>query len=237
MKMKRFLLFLAGLSMLLACNINKNLNKNQMEPYNFEKSWEKIASLEDQGLYKSANLVAEEIFQAAKSGKHTLELIKSLLYRAKYTSELEEDGFINALNLFEQELAQAGQPEKSILQSILAELYDGYLMQNLWRINQRKAPLDNAQTDIREWAAQQFVAKSTSLYLASLTDRSSSQLPLKNLGELIIPGQNRRIDQNNLYELLADRAMDYFRQDKYFLPKSADSYVMKEEQLFADRKS
>lgn len=234
--MKRFLLFLAGLSMFWACNTNKNLNKNQMEPYNFEKSWEKIASLEEQGLYKSANLVAEEIYQAAKSRDNTLELIKSLLYRAKYTSELEEDGFIKALNLFEQELSQAGQPEKSILQSILAELYDGYLMQNLWKINQRKAPLDDSQTDIREWAAQQFVAKSTSLYLASLTDRSSIQVPLKNLGELIIPGQNRTVDQNNLYELLANRAMDYFRQDKYFIPKSADSYVMKEVQLFAEAK-
>ncbi len=232
--MKHLFLFLAGLTLLWACNTNKNLNKNQMEPYNFEKSWEKISSFEEQGLYKSANLLAEEIYQAAKARSISLEMIKSLLYRAKYTSELEEDGYKKALDLFEAESASAAQPEKSILQSILAELYDGYLMQNLWKINQRKAPIDNTQTDIREWAAQQFTERSANLFLASLSDPYTKQIPLQDLSELILPGQNRKIEHNNLYELLAYRAMDYFRNDKYFIPQSADRYVMKDPGLFGD---
>lgn len=232
--MKHFLLFLASLSLLWACNTHKNLKKNQMEPYNFEKSWEKLASLEEQGLYKSANMVAEEIYQAAKDRKNTREMIKSLMYRTKYISELEEDGFIKALNLVEMESASAGQPEKSILQSILAELYDGYLMQNLWKINQRKALLDNNQTDIREWASQQFAEKSTSLYLASLSDPSIRTIPLQDLGDLVLPDKNRPIEYNNLYELLANRALNYFKRDISFIPKAADRFIMKDPQLFAD---
>jgi len=235
----KFIYFFAAIWIVsLSCNIKTKTNLNQsMIKYDFDQAWNKVEILEKQGLSKTAFKKVNEIYIEAKKTNQNEHLFKTVFYKGKYYMTVEEDGLIKTITEFQKEALNAKQPEKSVFQSILAELYDRYLSQNLWKINQRSTIIDSEDNDIRNWSAKQFIEKSTKLYLASVENDQLENILLDDIPSLFSNSKNTTLLRKTLYDILAHRAIEYFKDPKSYIPRSMGQVVFNDENLFSEASS
>ena len=212
------LLFLLFLFASCKTGINKAVQRN------YVSEWKIVDSLEKRGLPKSAAEKVQALAVRARKDKNTPQMVKCLLYLGKYTATLEEDGFVKAIYSFENAEKTAKQPEKAVLQSILGECYNLYLVQNWWTLNSR-IPLNAASNPRKTLGVDLLTADAAAIeqaaldyYAASLGDETLLRnIPLMNMGELVIRGQKDSIGgqplRASLWEFLADRAIEHYSDE------------------------
>ena len=196
----------------------------------YAKEWKEISVLEAQGLPKSALQKVEELLAKSKKEGNPSQLIKSLIYQAKYTSELEEEGFVKAVNIMHADMDKAAFPTKQILQSMLAEMYSRYLDNNIWRLRDRTNTTNFKTDDIRTWTIQQLSDESALLYRLSLNDDRSKEVAIKVFDAITTEGSDER--RPVLFDFLAHRAIDYFMDEKTYLSKPSYTFELNNEALF-----
>ena len=199
---------------------------------NFKSEWQKVDSLEQKGLYRSALEIVDSIYSLSKKNKFIDQKIKALFYKGKYSNYLEEDNIVKFEMMLKMEISEADQPEKSILQSVLAEFYDNYLNANIWKIKERTQSFDTSGSDIQIWSASRFIDESNQLF-----DQSLSYTELKNISHTqfsdifteAIKTENMR---ETLYEILAQRALEHYKNDRNYLPQTTSAFLIDKKEFF-----
>ena len=199
---------------------------------NFETQWKEVVALKKQGLPQSALKMVEKIYKKAKKQNNQPQLLKVLLYRAGLKSTFEEEYQPKTIAAFETELKTAAEPEKSILYSLLAQMYNNYFRQNRYKIMDRSVVEDTLSEDIRIWDAKRFQNRIKKYYLLSTTNESALKtVSLKSFSDIL--GNNNKegfVVWPVLYDLLAQRAIDYFSSSEAelfdFTKKSLDTSYM-----------
>ncbi len=200
----------------------------------YETDWKRIDSLEQQGLPQSALAEVEKLYARATRENNPSQLIKTLIYRSKYQSQLEEDGDARVIERLQSELASANFPVKPILQSMLAELYRSYLERNRWQIQSRTSTADVLPDSIQTWSAEQLITESSKLYLASLQEERSKQVPLTEFDAITVKGENSAGLWATLYDFLTHRAIAHFSNEATYLSEPAYQFNMDQPEAFAD---
>jgi uncharacterized protein YfaS (alpha-2-macroglobulin family) len=192
------------------------------QPMNFTKNdyateWKEIQDLEEKALPKSALEKAELLFAKAKKDNNPSQIIKTTVYRSKYNSELAEDGFVKALAKMQTEMTSATFPTKPILQSMLAEMYAGYLENNVWQFRNRTTTLNFKTDDIRTWTIQQLNDEAAMLHRLALNDDRLKNVEITNFNAITTEGTD--VLRPTLFDFLAHRAVDFFVDEKSYLAK------------------
>ena len=182
----------------------------------FDKLWKKVENYQKKGLPKSAVKVVDEIYTVAKKEHNNPQVIKALIFKASLVSSREEDYLIKSINTFEQEISNAETPEKQILYSLTAELYQQYFANNRYIILQRQQ-LTNPGNDINTWDAVQFNKTISTYYLQSLEhEEVLKNIALDEYDAIIkLADSSAVIYRPTLYDLLAERAINYFSSSNY----------------------
>lgn len=200
----------------------------------YETEWKGIDSLERQGLPQSALAEVEKLYVRATRENNPSQLVKTLIYRSKYQNQLEEDGDVRVIERLQAELASADFPVKPILQSILAQLYQRYLEQNRWQIQVRTSTADALPDSIQTWSAEQLITESSKLYLASLQDERTKQVPLTEFDAITMKGENSVGLWPTFYDFLAHRAIAHFSNEATYLTEPAYQFNIDQAEAFAD---
>ena len=221
------ILFLIGIFLCLQV-------RGQQSPANYTASWAKVDSLiTKKGLTLSALAEVNSIYTTAKKEKNDPQLIKSLIYRFNLEGSRKEDAIQQSTTLLEKEIQSAQEPANSILNSLLAEIYWNYFQQHRWNLYQQKNTINFKKADIATWSAADFHQKISSLYLASLQDEKLLEhTKLDPFNTLIIPG-NARYLRPTLFDLLAQRALNYFKSDEPDVSKPAYAFEIENPTSFA----
>ncbi len=206
-------------------------------PGDYASEWLQIDSLERQGLYKSALERTEALYTRAKTDHKGAQVIKTLLFRGKYTTFLEEDGFVKAVQGFEQEEKKAAEPERAVLQSLLGELYSTYLQNQRWRIQERTPIPDGEGGDILTWSAAQIEKRALDFYSASVEQETALRaVPVDYLRDITQPGINDSVTAQplrpTLFDLLGHRALHYFADERSYLTEPAYKFYLDQPQAF-----
>jgi hypothetical protein len=196
----------------------------------YDHLWQKVDSLSNLGLPKSALEVVETIYALAKKEKNDPQYIKSIIYKLKLQSEFREDFHTAAIADLNNEITKAQEPVKQLLQSILAEVYWKYYQDNRYRFNDRTQVLNNNDDSIQTWDLNKLSRKIISCYMVSLEnpgllksiqisdfdaiiekpgsdkEGSTGDIPLSKTPE---SGLSRSL-RPTLYDFVAWRALDYF---------------------------
>ena len=207
---------------------------------NYTKQWKQVEDLTKKGLTKSALDVTIKIYETAKKDNNDPQIIKALLYRITLGRNLEENANVKSMALVEKEIQSANQPAKSILNSILAEMYWNFLQQNRYKLYNRTqtAPIAIGvkKDDILTWGIEDLHKKIGELYLSSIKEEKLlQQTKLEPFDSIIIKG-NVRYLRPTLYDLLAHRALDYFKNDERDIAKPAYAFEIKDDKAFAPAK-
>ena len=178
----------------------------------FEKKWKEVETLKKKGLPKSALKIVDNIYREAKKEDNKPQLIKALIYKMSLRGTFEEEHLLKNIRLLEEELNYASEPEKSILYSLTAELYQTYYQRNRYKIMNRSYIEGGSDEAPELWDARRFVAKITGYYLKSVKNREVlEQVSLKDYLPVVVPPKPEALSTApTLYDLLAERAIDYF---------------------------
>ena len=204
-------------------------------PKTYSAQWKKIDSLINKaGLTESALAEVNKIYAEASREKNDPQVIKSLLYRMNLQMAKEEDPVQKNIISLEREIAIAPEPSKSILKSIAAGYYWNYFQMNRWRFYNRTETVNFNKDDIATWSAEDFHKKIGQLFLESIRQEKLLQgISLERFKEIIERGNVRHL-RPTLFDLLAHRALEYFRNDERDVNKPAYSFQLNERDAFAN---
>jgi len=203
---------------------------------NYADKWKKIDSLiTKKGLTQSALEEVNSIYTAAKKDKNDAQLIKALLYKMNLQESKQEDAEKKNINELEKEITTTNEPSKSILTSILAESYWNYFQQNRYKFYDRTNTVNFKKDDIATWSTDDFHKKISELYRASLkNEKLLQQTKLEPFDAIIIKG-NVRYLRPTLFDLLAHRALDYFKNDERDINKPAYAFEINNAEVFSEK--
>ncbi|MHA4808776.1 alpha-2-macroglobulin family protein [Flavitalea flava] len=233
MTMKKFLA--VSLPSLLSTLLFNSLLMAQIRPADYVAKWKAVDSLiEKKGLTQSALTEVNKIYAAAKQQNNDPQVIKALLYRMNLQAMTIEDGAKKTLDELDKESVTAKQPARAILQSILADAYWNYFQQNRWKFYNRTQTKNFVKEDIATWDAGDFQQKISALYISSLADEKLlQQTKLEFYDPIIIKGNARGL-RPTLFDLLAHKALDYFKTGEREINKPAYAFELDDPMVFSE---
>lgn len=231
------ILTIAGALIAAITNQTKILAKEQWRGY--EAEWNTTDSLEAIGLPQSALEQVSLIYDYAKKDKNDAQLIKALIYKAKYINQVEEDAQVKAINLFADEVASADGVTKSMLQSILAEIYWNYYQNHRWEFSNRTTTVNFENNDIRTWSLSALHEKTAELYIASVANREAlKQVKISRYYDILYKGDNySQLLRPTLFDFLAHRALDFLVNDAAYITDAAYNFSMSNPIVFGSNKA
>ena len=231
MRFKNYLI--RGLSLVLIFSFCFSALCAQRPSNDYTSQWKKIDDLVAKGLTKSALAEVNKIYNLSKKASNEPQVIKALLYKITLQQNIEENATAKSIDTFELEIASSKEPARSILESITAEMYWNFFQQQRWKIYNRTKTQGFKKDDISTWAADDFHNKIGNLYLASIKEEKLlQQTKLEPFDAIIIKG-NARYLRPTLYDLLAHRALDYFKSDERNITRPSYAFELKDEKTFA----
>ncbi len=182
----------------------------------YTAQWKSVDALIQKRLPASALTEVKKIYALAKQEKQEAQLIKAAIYLVGLQAENREENETIAITEIEKELKPSTGAVKAILNSLLAEMYWQYYESNRYQLLDRTDVTEAATgTDITKWSADQLYRKISGLYLASVSDtRLLQQAKIEPFDALVTKGNMRGL-RPTLFDLLAYRAIDYFRNDEH----------------------
>ncbi len=230
MKILKNLLFTFSFIILLSMSAN-----SQVPVKNYEKEWKKVEAFIEKQLPKSALIEVKKIFDLAKKEKQDAQIIKAIVYIAGLQAENREDNDVFSIADIEKEIAVSKEPVTSILKSISAEQYQDY---SQYRFGYRRYNTGPTRTqnfkkdDIKTWGLEDFQEKISQLYLESIKSESLLQkTKLESYDAIVFKGNVRHL-RPTLYDLLAHRALDYFKNPVRYLTKPAYAFEINQANAF-----
>jgi len=210
------------LTLILALFVATATSAQFQKTDDFGKAWQRIDSLMDSGLPKSAAKVAREILAAAQRKGDGPNGIKAQLFLIGVDNSIQDNAEIRNVQHVDSMIQVSDGVEKALWQSIGGELYWQYYQRHRWTILGRTPIAGTRPADIAAWDAASFVSKASDLYLASILDREALKaIPVERYAPLLLEGKNTRHLRPTLYDFLAFRAIDFFQNDEKDVTKPA----------------
>jgi len=201
---------------------------------NYEDSWKKVDSLENEGLYKSALEVVNGIFGQAKKDGNAPQIVKSVIFRMKYNSYLEEEDYIKAIAELNSLSEGESFPIKQLIHSVTAEVYWQYYQSNRWSFMNRTQTVNFQNDDVRTWDLKTISEHVNKHFLQSL--ESADSLQRADLGDfkdiLSHSSKSERKLRPTLYDFLAHRAITFFANQESELVRPEAKFVIDDKDYF-----
>jgi len=188
----------------------------------YKTLWAKTDSLVDKGLTASALEQVQTIYATAQNEKNAPQFVKAIIYRIKLNANMKEDFFVSTINELESEVKTSVYPIKPILHSVLAEMYWRYYQTNRNLFKNRTETVNFKQDDIATWDLKKIVHETIKNFMASVENADSlKKVPLDNYNDIIDTQHDSKKFRPTLYDFLAHRVVDFFKNDEPDLIKPA----------------
>lgn len=204
------------------------------QQYDYGASWIKINFDELSGLPKSALTTADQIFVQARQDKNYGQFLKAFIYKMKYKSMIGEDAFVGNLMDAERLADSASVPVSQILHTMVAEMYWWYFENNRYKFYNRSQTSQFVPTDISTWDLYQVTAKVIRHYKQSLNEPDTlKHIKLDDFSDILTYYQyDGSKNKPTLYDFLALRAVDFFKNEEPNLTRPAEEFSMNNDDYF-----
>ena len=213
-------------------NHNPKADKNSWG--NNEEAWKKIDSLENKGLTRSALKIVEQVYKKSLKENNPPQIIKSLIYKLKYTNYTEENSNKIVINQIKNVIDSSSFPAKPILQSILADAYWQYYQHNRYRFMHRTETVNFNNDDFETWDLAHLLKEIINLYQLSLSNTDSlKNTPISVFTDILIRYRNRTYLRPTLYDFLANRALDFYMNEEASVTEPVYKFELKKPDVFS----
>lgn len=211
-----------------------NLAGLQAQHADNKAKWLKIDSLESEGLPKSALTIVDGIFKQAQADKNYPQFIKSLIFKMRYRTITDYEFFDQHLKDSERLVDSVSFPVKPILHSMIAEMYWWYIQNNRYKLYGRSNTTQFVPDDLATWDLARLTSKVVEHYQLSLKDDDLlKMIDLRNYQDILTYYRESDIpDHPTLYDFLAMRAFNFFKNEESGLTKPEEEFSMNNEDFF-----
>lgn len=224
---------MAGAYSVYRVQVQKQMVTTVVKPVDYTKDWEKVNAFAAKGLTKSALEVVEAIYKKAKAENNAAQLVKAIIHRMKFEQLMEENSQEKAIAALTAELKTAGFPLKPILHSMLAETYWSYYQSHRWQFHNRTT-VSNQPDDLATWDLNTIFSKTLQHYHLSLQDIGKlKQTPVNIYDEVLIIQKDARKLRPTLFDFLAHRAVDFYKNEEGGLIKPAYKFEVRDASYFS----
>ncbi|QKZ11578.1 alpha-2-macroglobulin family protein [Spirosoma sp. KUDC1026] len=237
--MQRFLIFLFTL---IALGAHAQQTRKSVATY--DPDWQRIDSLNMKGLPQSALAIVDQIYKRAKAERNERQLVKAVIYRQSLQKYSDAGSTFQTVQSLQQELAGStlSTPARNILQSVLAETYWQYYQQNRWKFQNRttivrepavrrpgqnQAP-ENQADSLATWNLHRLITEIIAAYKTSLQNEATlKETPIAAYDLLLDKGSDEgRLRRPTVYDFLAHRALDFFKNTEADLIRPAQQFEL-----------
>ncbi len=193
-----------------------------------------IDSFVSAGLPKSALKKVDELDSLAHKNHNAPQQIKAAIYRMTFQSYLEENAIMEIIDRLKKDISKSDYPVKPVLQSLLAQMYWNYYEQNRYRFTQRST-LQKPGEDFTNWDLRTIISETSNLYTSSLAAADKEQHTPLNVLDGVLQGDTAtRYLRPWLYDLLVNRAFDFFLADEPALTKPKTPFSLNDPAFFGN---
>ncbi|SFW80986.1 MG2 domain-containing protein [Chitinophaga sancti] len=206
-----------------------------MAQFNYDNHWKKVQDLDNKGLPKSALEEVNVIYRNALQQKNEGQLLKTLIFRIKYVnSKNENPATDDNLKVVDEQNVVFTPAVRAILQSMRAELLYHYLENNRSQLYSRTAIEGDTSADVSTWTSDRLNKEIAAAYVSSLADAELlKKVNVKDYEVIITKGEHTENLRPTLYDLLAHRALDYFKSGEYNYRQAAKQFELLDPAAFA----
>ncbi len=205
---------------------------------NNSKLWSKVEKLENEGLPKSALKIVSTIEAQAKANNNSSQIIKTLLYKSKYSLLLEEDAQLKIINDFKLEIDKNNAPVKNVLQNMLAHLYWQYFQQNRHKFyNRTKTENKVDPNDFRTWDLQTLFSEIDYYFQHSLKGKLLLQnTPVNQFDAIMHKAEDSKLYRPTVFDLLSHNALSFYITKEYNITKPSYKFEIDKADYFSEAK-
>ncbi len=231
--MRKALLSFAFLAIILGISCNNPRKALSSAPLKEnDPRWVRVDSLANLGQYASALALTDTILAEARSGGDFQLEFRAMMQRAQFQQMTGIEAPV-IIGEFEARATAASFPLNALLHSVVGEQYWSYYQQQRWEILQRTATQDDPK-DMATWSQPTFMRKVIAEYRASLTEVDSlKSIPVGNIARILADPKADTALRPMLFDLLAHRALDVFRNSETRLAEPASHFTLKDPRAFA----
>jgi len=208
-----------------------------LKAQNFEEVSQKVDSLVDINLPKSALAEVDKLDAISRKNNNAPQQVKVAIYRMTLQSYIEEDAITAIIGTLKTEISRSAYPVKPVLQSVLASMYYNYFQQNRYKFYQRTQQTV-AGADFTQWDLKTIIGQVDYLYRSSLSEiKKEQETPITVLDGVLIGDRSTLSLRPTLFDLLVNRALDYYLAEEPNLPKPRLPFKLDNPAFFADGKT
>jgi len=213
-----------------------SLGFSSFDAFDYDKAWKEVATALEKGLPKTALSKINEIYNYAVNESNTEQLIKSTMSGAKLTLDTEELGLEEVVSTLEKRISEAKSPSKQLLHSLTADLFKSYYNNQYYSISQRTNLASFDTGDIRTWAPNNYRDFIADEYLKSIDDDIKGYKTSDY--KALLSNEKAELElRPTLYDLLVDRALNYFSTKDYNVITSSFDFELDDKKYFSPLES
>lgn len=220
------------LCVLIVC-LGISIPGTSQEKHPYDTLWRRVDQLSDSlDLTRTALDSVGSIYTRAREENNIPQVIKALLYRVRLEGTVEEDMGLRTIRTLEAQTDSLSEPARSILQSLTAGAYQLYYQQKRFEVLSRTT-VQGGSDDINTWSAADFGRHIRSLFAASLKDPDLLKRTKVDAYQVVLDKGNMGNVRPTLYDLLANRAIQYFSNDEQDVTVPVYTFVLDDSAVFA----
>lgn len=186
--------------------------------------WKQVQQLFDEGKYKSAFDIADQIDKKATQDKNEPEIVRALLAKFNLSVSFMEDAEFVMIQEIETRILSSDGAQLALLQMIAGRMYWSYYQRNSYNISSRTSTQDFKNDDFRTWEAVRFLEVSQAHYLNALTNLESMlNYPIDDFKPILNESENNKQIVTTLYDLLNIEVLRFFRMTSSESPVVEDN--------------
>ncbi len=181
-----------------------------LDPY--ADLWKQAQQFYDEGKYKSAHNIVDEIDQKASKDKNEPEIVRALLAKYNLASAFMEDAeFLNIQDIELRTVSATG-AQKSLLHLLSGRMYWSYYQRRSYVINNRTVTEEYKNDDFRTWDASKFQNVAKAHHLLALQDiEALKSYATDNFKPILSEVELNKDLVASLYDLVQIEVMRFFK--------------------------
>lgn len=205
-----------------------------MAQFNYDSHWKKIQELDGKSLFRSALQELDIISENAVKQQNEAQLLKTYIYRIKYLATLDEEE-IGPEKTRAWKTASFSPTARAILKSIQAETLLRYLQNNRYELYSRTDVQGDTSMDVSTWSEARLHREIAAAYDASLKDAALlKKTDISKYDDILKQGAgNGRKLRPTLYDLLAHRALEYYKSGESMITSPENQFELVDQAAFA----
>jgi len=198
--------------------------------------WNQVKEYEVKELPKSALQIVDRIYTIATREKNSNQIIKSLIYKSKFSLILNKNAPLSIVQDFKKQIDNSTFPTKNILNNLLGNLYWQYFQKNRYQFYNRTRTTKKIDSiDFRTWDINTLFKEAHVHYQNAFINKNElAKTNVTLFKDIMQLKKDSEIYRPTLYDFLANNALTFYKTPEHSITKPTFQFKLDSKKYLAN---